>query len=136
MVTRVHLRLFFLVALAFVAVGSHPRQSLAQQPPVVCIDPGHPSETSAGAVVQNGTTEVHIAWVVAQKLRALLEARGVRTVMTKSAENQLVRNRDRAIAANRARAALTEVFETRAWRLTAPLRRLNAAAGRVRRPRR
>jgi N-acetylmuramoyl-L-alanine amidase len=93
------------VALALAAVCSHPGQSLAERP-IICIDPGHPSETSAGTVVQNGATEVHIAWAVALKLRALLEARGVRTVMTKSAENQLVKNRDRAIAANRARAAL------------------------------
>jgi N-acetylmuramoyl-L-alanine amidase len=81
-------------------------QAFAGQSPLVCIDPGHPSETSAGNVVQNGTTEVHIAWTVALKLRALLEAKGIRTVMTKSAEGQLVKNRDRALTANRARAAL------------------------------
>lgn len=74
--------------------------------PVVCIDPGHPSETSSGGGRQNGTSEVHINWLVAQKLRALLQARGCRVVMTKSSEGQFVRNRDRALAANKAGARL------------------------------
>jgi N-acetylmuramoyl-L-alanine amidase len=37
--------------------------------PVVVIDPGHPSEVSSGATVQNGTTEVAVAWAVALRLR-------------------------------------------------------------------
>ncbi len=73
---------------------------------VVCIDPGHASETSAGNVVQNGTTEVHIAWVVALKLKALLEAEGLKVVMTKQKEAEVVTNKDRARIANRAKAAL------------------------------
>ena len=73
---------------------------------VVCIDPGHASETSAGSVLQNGTTEVHIAWVVALKLKALLEADGARVVMTKQKEEEVVTNKDRALVANRAKAAL------------------------------
>jgi N-acetylmuramoyl-L-alanine amidase len=98
--------LLILSAFALLPIFSAARPTIAEEPPVVCIDPGHPSETSAGNVVQNGTTEVHIAWVVALKLRALLEAKGMRTVMTKSAEARLVRNRDRAMIANRARARL------------------------------
>ena len=70
-------------AFALLSIFSAARPTIAEQPPVVCIDPGHPSETSA-----------------------LLEAKGMRTVMTKSAEAQLVRNRDRAMIANRARARL------------------------------
>jgi N-acetylmuramoyl-L-alanine amidase len=73
---------------------------------VIAIDPGHPSETSAGDVVQNGTTEVHVVWQVSLKLRRLLEQRGYAVVMTKTAERQLVRNRERAEIANRAGAAL------------------------------
>ncbi|MEW6126188.1 MAG: N-acetylmuramoyl-L-alanine amidase [Acidobacteriota bacterium] len=73
---------------------------------VVCIDPGHPSETSAGSVVQNGTTEVHIVWVVALKLKKLLEAEGIKVVMTKQKENQQVTNKARAETANRAKADL------------------------------
>ena len=84
--------------------------SLAARPAhaaaLVYIDPGHPSETSAGNTVQNGTTEVHIAWQVAGRLRARLEAAGTRAALTKSAERQFVRNRDRALTANRARADL------------------------------
>ena len=73
---------------------------------VVCIDPGHPSEVASGRNEQNGTNETRANWVVATKLREALEARGYAVVMTKSAEEELVRNRDRALVANRAGAAL------------------------------
>jgi N-acetylmuramoyl-L-alanine amidase len=73
---------------------------------VVCIDPGHPSEVASGQNVQNGTSEAHVDWVVAAKLQAALEARGYEVVLTKSSEEELVRNKDRALVANRARAAL------------------------------
>lgn len=75
--------------------------------PVICVDPGHPSEVSSGRAEQNGTNETHIAWEVAQKLKTLLEARGYRVVMTKDSESQLVTNKERALIANRANAALT-----------------------------
>jgi N-acetylmuramoyl-L-alanine amidase len=73
---------------------------------VVCIDPGHPSEVASGRNVQNGTSEAHVDWAVATKLREALEARGYEVVLTKSAEEELVRNKDRALIANRARADL------------------------------
>jgi N-acetylmuramoyl-L-alanine amidase len=73
---------------------------------VVCIDPGHPSEVASGRNVQNGTSETAVDWAVAEKLREALEARGYEVVMTKSSEEELVRNKDRALIANRARAAL------------------------------
>ena len=73
---------------------------------VVCIDPGHPSEVASGQNIQNGTSEAHVDWVVATKLREALEARGYEVVLTKSSEGELVRNKDRALIANRARAAL------------------------------
>ena len=73
---------------------------------IVCIDPGHPSEVASGKNVQNGTSEAAVDWAVAAKLREALEARGYEVVMTKSAEDELVRNKDRALVANRARAAL------------------------------
>jgi N-acetylmuramoyl-L-alanine amidase len=73
---------------------------------VVCIDPGHPSEVASGKNEQNGTSETHVDWAIASKLRELLEARGYEVVLTKSAEEELVRNKDRALVANRARAAL------------------------------
>jgi N-acetylmuramoyl-L-alanine amidase len=56
--------------------------------------------------LRDGTTEVHVAWDVALRLRRLLEARGIAVGMTKSAERQLVRNRDRALIANAMHAAL------------------------------
>ena len=85
------------------ACGAAQRSTTAT---VIAIDPGHPSETSAGTEVQNGTTEVHIAWQVAQKLRDSLRARGYAVVLTKPSEMQMVRNVERAEVANRARAAL------------------------------
>jgi N-acetylmuramoyl-L-alanine amidase len=74
--------------------------------PTVVIDPGHPSEVSSGRAPQHGTNETEVAWAVALKLREALEARGYAVVLTKSREDELVRNRDRAEVANRAGAAL------------------------------
>jgi N-acetylmuramoyl-L-alanine amidase len=81
-----------------------PREAPART--VVCLDPGHPSEVSSGRQQQHGTNETRVAWEVALKLKAALEARGYEVVLTKSREDELVRNRDRAEAANRAGAAL------------------------------
>jgi N-acetylmuramoyl-L-alanine amidase len=74
--------------------------------PVICIDPGHPSEINDGYQKQNGTTETHINWQVAQRLRTLLLNVGYRVVMTKQSENQLVLNVRRAEIANRAKVSL------------------------------
>ena len=78
----------------------------AQGHAVVCIDPGHPSEVNPGYELQNGTSETHIDWVVAKKLEIVLRDKGFEVVMTKSSEKQLVRNKDRALKANNANAAL------------------------------
>ncbi|HYY98028.1 MAG TPA: N-acetylmuramoyl-L-alanine amidase, partial [Pyrinomonadaceae bacterium] len=83
-----------------------PKVKTASARTIVCIDPGHPSEVASGKNVQNGTSENRTNWAVATKLRDELEARGYEVVMTKSAEDELVRNRDRALVANRARASL------------------------------
>ena len=63
---------------------------------IVAIDPGHPSETSRGATGPRGFGEIEVNWAVGQKLRALLEERGYRVVMTKLVEEELVTNRHRA----------------------------------------
>jgi N-acetylmuramoyl-L-alanine amidase len=89
-----------------VGVAAATPQPPTVQPRVICIDPGHPSEINSGKAIQNGTSEVHIAWVVALQLRKLLMDKGFQIVMTKSREDQLVRNKDRAIIANKANAAL------------------------------
>jgi N-acetylmuramoyl-L-alanine amidase len=73
---------------------------------VVCIDPGHPSEVASGKNIQNGTSETHTDWAVATKLREVLEGRGYEVVLTKESEDELVKNKDRALVANRARASL------------------------------
>jgi len=74
---------------------------------VVCLDPGHVSETSAGTVSRNGKlTEAHINWVVAQRLTRLLQAEGATVIPTKLRESQVVANRRRAEIANAAHANL------------------------------
>lgn len=85
-------------------VNANPGSNGAK--PVICLDPGHPSEINDGYQKQNGTTETHVCWVIAQRLRALLSKDGYRVVLTKLRENQLVRNVRRAQIANRSRARL------------------------------
>lgn len=72
---------------------------------VVCLDPGHPSETSAGTRGSK-ITEVEANWLVAQKLKSLLQGMGARVVLTKGAVGQKVTNRRRAEIANAAGAHL------------------------------
>jgi N-acetylmuramoyl-L-alanine amidase len=74
--------------------------------PVVCIDPGHPSERNAGRAVQHGLREVDVNWAVAQALAARLKAQGVTVVLTKTRVGEYVTNRRRAEIANAAKAAL------------------------------
>lgn len=106
------MRLFpalILLALLFPAATGRADGSAPAAPtaPVVCIDPGHPSETSAGTVSRDGTlTERHVDWVVALRLRDLLEQSGYSVVLTKSSEQEMVKNRTRAEIANNAHAAL------------------------------
>lgn len=72
---------------------------------VVCIDPGHPSEISAGARGKE-FTEVAAAWQVAVRLRKLLQDAGFEVVMTKASEGEKVTNQRRAQIANQAKADL------------------------------
>ena len=74
---------------------------------VVCVDPGHTSETSEGTASRDGKlTERHVNWVVGKRLTTLLRAQGATVVVTKASENQVVTNRKRAETANAAHAAL------------------------------
>lgn len=72
---------------------------------VICIDPGHPSETSGGTKGKK-ITEVRANWLVAGKLKTLLQQAGARVVMTKVKEGEHVTNRRRAEIANAAGADL------------------------------
>lgn len=74
--------------------------------PLVCIDPGHPSETSDGRWKANGVSELEAVWETARLLEKRLAAAGFRVVMTKRAMDEHVTNRDRARIANEAGAAL------------------------------
>lgn len=74
---------------------------------VICVDPGHSSETSQGTTSRDGKlTELHVNWIVAQRLEALLAAGGATVVPTKTRESQVVPNRRRAEIANAAGAGL------------------------------
>ncbi len=73
--------------------------------PVICLDPGHPSENGVGAKGRR-YTEVKAAWSIATRLAGLLTKQGYRVVMTKVSENQFVSNRNRAKIANDAHANL------------------------------
>lgn len=74
-------------------------------PPLVCIDPGHPSEIGRGTQGKH-LTEIHAAWVEAGLLRKRLRGRGIRVVLTKRTEYEMVPNRRRAEIANENRADL------------------------------
>ncbi len=74
---------------------------------IICLDPGHVSETSAGTESRDHKlTEAHVNWLVAQRLTRLLQSEGAVVVPTKMRETQVVTNRHRAEIANTARADL------------------------------
>lgn len=79
--------------------------ALAAEGPTICIDPGHPSEVGRGTHGKK-YTEIEVAWKVALVLKKRLEEDGYRVVLTKSSENELVRNKRRAEIANDAHSAL------------------------------
>ena len=82
------------------------KTAFAAPPFIVCIDPGHPSETSAGAAA-HGLTENGMNWQVALRLAARLQKLGIAFVLTKQSEKQYVTNRQRAEIANGANAYRT-----------------------------
>lgn len=101
-----------LLAIGFFASGpihAEPVASVALPvplAPLVCLDPGHPSEVSAGDTLQNGLREVDVVWEVAQLMRPHLEKAGIHLVMTRNGPRHLVTNRQRAEIANEAKAGM------------------------------
>lgn len=91
-----------LLALSASAGAVHAQSA---QPFRVVIDPGHPSETAAGAQA-HGLSENRINWQVANRLATRLSKLGITTYLTKRSENQKVTNRDRAEMANNVNASL------------------------------
>jgi N-acetylmuramoyl-L-alanine amidase len=95
------------VAVVWLRVGqmrrhTHPHKSC----PIVCIDPGHPSETNSAMHEENGTTELRMNWEMAGNLAAALASKGITTVLTKKTCDQFTSNRERAMIANDCRADL------------------------------
>ena len=88
---------------SFVQAANPPAECLAGK--VICIDPGHPSETSAGTRGKK-VTENHVNWVIALTLSQKLETLGASVILTKDKEHELVTNRRRAEIANENQANL------------------------------
>ncbi|MBS1704623.1 MAG: N-acetylmuramoyl-L-alanine amidase [Armatimonadetes bacterium] len=79
--------------------------SLCLANPVICLDPGHPSEIGPGTKGKH-ITEMQAVWNVAMLLKPMLEEAGYEVVLTKTRVGQKVTNRERAYKANRAQAAI------------------------------
>jgi N-acetylmuramoyl-L-alanine amidase len=78
----------------------------AKTAPVVCIDPGHPSETNSARHWEHGTTELEMNWEMAGRLKDALGRYGIEVVMTKRSRDEFVRNHTRSLIANDADADL------------------------------
>ena len=89
----------FLTGALAVGASLLSHAAIAAPAPIICIDPGHPSETSEGAA-SHGLSENRLNWQVALRLKARLSKMGIASVMTKNRENQNVTNRRRAEIAN------------------------------------
>lgn len=98
------LRRLLLCALALVVIPISAAEQ-PKPPPVICLDPGHPSEVGPGARGKT-MTEMRAAWLVALALKTRLEQDGYRVILTKSKETEKVTNKRRAEIANAANAAL------------------------------
>lgn len=73
--------------------------------PIVCLDPGHISEVGAGTRGKK-VTELQAVWDIAVAAKPLLEARGIKVIMTKTKVDQKVLNKERAAVANSSKADL------------------------------
>lgn len=78
---------------------SRPQNQPKARPFIVCIDPGHPSETAEGAEA-GGLSENTLNWLVAIRLATRLNALGIQWVSTKNSLHERVTNRRRAEIAN------------------------------------
>ena len=67
---------------------------------VVCLDPGHSSEVTDGLEELNGTNERHINWILSNEIGDALESWGCTVILTKTEEEQLITNMERAEIAN------------------------------------
>jgi N-acetylmuramoyl-L-alanine amidase len=76
-----------------------------EEKPIICLDPGHPSEVGRGTRGRR-ITEIMAAWEVAVRAKKRLEKAGVRVVMTKNRPEEFVKNRTRAEIANKAKSHL------------------------------
>lgn len=92
------------LALMIMLPGSFITSAQAGQV-VICIDPGHPSESGRGTTGRH-LTEIQAAWDVSLLLAKNLELAGFRVVSTKSSPEEFVTNKRRAEIANLCHAAL------------------------------
>jgi len=95
------------IGLCFHLPGSTSADTAMSKPSItICVDPGHPSEVSAGRAVQNSLQEVVINWKVAECLIQVLETMGYTVKCTKASMNEQVTNKHRAEIANLCNASL------------------------------
>ncbi len=71
----------------------------------ICIDPGHPSEIGRGSSGKK-ISEIEAVWLIGSRVAKELEELGYKVVLTKSKQEELVKNRRRAEIANEAKADL------------------------------
>jgi N-acetylmuramoyl-L-alanine amidase len=83
-------------------VALFPAMVLAQ---TICIDPGHPSEVGKGSSGKK-ISELEAVWLIGSRVAKRLEELGYRVVMTKTKQEELVKNRRRAEIANESKADL------------------------------
>ncbi len=94
-----------LLGLAFSMIIPFPLFADISSTNVICIDPGHPSESGHGTAGRH-ITEIDAAWDVSLLLKQDLIADGFTVVSTKSSAEEFVTNKQRAETANNAHAAL------------------------------
>ncbi|MCU0316316.1 MAG: N-acetylmuramoyl-L-alanine amidase [Fimbriimonadaceae bacterium] len=79
--------------------------TLTVERPVICLDPGHPSENGIGAKGKY-ISELQLVWNVSLLTKPLLEKAGYEVVLTKATRDEKVTNRRRAEIGNEAKADL------------------------------
>ena len=99
---RVIFVLFFISAFSsFLSGEEYRKNKMGFEDFTLCIDPGHPSETSDGSWKGNGISEVEMNWIIGEKLKKYMSSDyGIDVIMTKSSLKELVTNRKRAEIAN------------------------------------
>ncbi len=85
--------IFFIVFFVFGALNTYQSVFEETRTPVVIVDAGH-GEPDGGAIGVNGTLEKDINLKIAKKVEEVLDAKGVRVIMTRTGDLSLFETRD------------------------------------------